>query len=166
MPEQTPHDRSRRPLRSFDEELGEEAAVFSIAIAAELAGVHPQTLRQYDRLGLVVPQRTGGNIRRYSLRNIAELREVSSMIGDGLNLEGIARVLALREQVRGLERRVRALESELADERLRRPGNRVFAAGAEGDVVTLAHGARARRRTDVLLWRPMRRTPTQSDATS
>ncbi|CAG7844405.1 Putative heat shock protein HspR [Pseudoclavibacter triregionum] len=134
------------------EDLDEDAPVFAIAMAAELAGMHPQTLRQYDRLGLVVPQRPRGNVRRYSLRNVAELREIARLVADGLNLEGISRIIALREQVRALEKRVRALESELADERLRRPGGRVFAARAEGDVIPLAHGTRARRRTDLVVW--------------
>lgn len=143
-------------MRVDYQELDENAPVFSIAAAAELAGMHPQTLRQYDRLGLVVPQRTRGNVRRYSLRNVSELREISHLAADGLNLEGITRVLALREQVRTLEKRVRALESELADERLKRPGQRVFAAGEAGDVITLAQGMRARRRTDLVVWRPGR----------
>lgn len=151
--------RDRAGSDRLEGDLDEHAPVFAIAMAAELAGMHPQTLRQYDRLGLVVPERTRGNVRRYSLRNVAELREVSRLIADGLNLEGIARVLELREQVRGLERRVRALEGELADERLRRPGGRVFAAGSGGDVTPLAHGARARRRTDVVIWRPLRSLP-------
>ena len=87
---------------------------------------------------------------------MSELREISHLAADGLNLEGITRVLALREQVRTLEKRVRALESELADERLKRPGQRVFAAGEAGDVITLAQGMRARRRTDLVVWRPGR----------
>lgn len=135
--------------------LDDEAPILAIAVAAELAGMHPQTLRQYDRLGLVVPQRTRGNVRRYSLRNVEELREIGRLVSDGLNLEGITRIVALRDEVRRLEKRVRALESELADERLRKPGSRVFAAGQAGEVVTLANGRRTRRRTDVVVWRPM-----------
>ncbi|WP_309068624.1 MerR family transcriptional regulator, partial [Microbacterium sp.] len=67
-------------------EIDEDAPVFAIAVAAELAGMHPQTLRQYDRIGLVVPGRTPGGSRRYSARNIAQLREVARLSGEGVSL--------------------------------------------------------------------------------
>ena len=73
----------------MSEPLDEFSPVFAIAIAAELAGMHPQTLRQYDRLGLVSPRRTAGQSRRYSMRDVAQLREIASLISQGLNLEGI-----------------------------------------------------------------------------
>ena len=67
------------------------APVYAISVAAQLAGLHPQTLRQYDRLGLVSPGRTGGRNRLYSLRDIASLREVSRLSAEGVNLAGIQR---------------------------------------------------------------------------
>ena len=131
--------------------------VFAIAVAAELAGMHPQTLRQYDRLGLVSPRRTAGKSRRYSLREVAQLREVQRLSGEGVSLEGIRRVLELENEVVGLRTRVRELESALATELLNRPGSRVFASTADGDVVPLRQGTRAQRRTEVVVWRPLAR---------
>ncbi|UOQ57564.1 MerR family transcriptional regulator [Leucobacter allii] len=129
--------------------------VFAIAAAAELAQMHPQTLRQYDRIGLVSPQRTRGNTRRYSLHDVARLREVARLSGEGLSLEGIRRVLELEDRVRDLEGRVRELERALTEERLQRPERRVFAAGAAGgEVVTLRRGARVKRSADVVVWQP------------
>jgi MerR family transcriptional regulator/heat shock protein HspR len=135
-------------------EIDEDAPVFAIAVAAELAGMHPQTLRQYDRIGLVVPGRTRGGSRRYSSRNIEQLREVSRLSGEGMSLAAIARVLDLEDEVRNLRRTVRELESQLRAERASRPGARVFAAGATGAVVTLRAGTRVRRSADLVLWSP------------
>jgi MerR family transcriptional regulator/heat shock protein HspR len=126
-------------------------------MAAELAGMHPQTLRQYDRLGLVQPGRTAGQSRRYSLRDVAKLREVQRLSTEGLSLEGIRRVLDLEDAVIALRTRVRELESALADALLAQPGRRVFAAGSEGEVETLRTGTRVRRRTEVVVWRPLGR---------
>jgi len=134
-----------------------ETPVFAIAMAAELAGMHPQTLRQYDRLGLVSPTRTAGQTRRYSMRDVAQLREIAALSAEGLNLEGIRRILELENQVTSLTERVRELEHALADEMLSRPGRRVFAAGAAGDVVSLKAGSRAERSNQVVVWRPLRR---------
>jgi MerR family transcriptional regulator, heat shock protein HspR len=128
--------------------------IFPIAAAAELAGMHPQTLRQYDRLGLVVPRRTSGRSRRYSLREVAQLREVQRLSGEGVSLEGIRRVLELENEVVALRERVRQLETALANELLSRPGARVFASSPQGDVVPLRHGTRAARRTEMVVWRP------------
>ncbi|WP_239683945.1 MULTISPECIES: heat shock protein transcriptional repressor HspR [Leucobacter] len=129
--------------------------VFAIAAAAELAEMHPQTLRQYDRIGLVSPQRTRGNTRRYSLHDVARLREVARLSAEGLSLEGIRRVLQLEDRVRELEGRVRDLERALTEERLQRPDRRVFAAGsAGGEVVTLKRGTRMRRNAEVVVWHP------------
>jgi MerR family transcriptional regulator/heat shock protein HspR len=135
-------------------EIDEDAPVFAIAVAAELAGMHPQTLRQYDRIGLVVPGRTRGGSRRYSARNIVQLREVAKLSGEGMSLAAIARVLDLEDEVRDLRRRVRELEHELQAERAARPGARVFAAGATGSVVTLRAGTRVRRSAELVLWTP------------
>ncbi|WP_370620083.1 heat shock protein transcriptional repressor HspR [Mumia sp. Pv 4-285] len=92
---------------------GPEAKVFVISVAAELSGLHPQTLRTYDRLGLVSPARTGGGGRRYSLHDVELLRAVAQLTGEGLGLEGVKRVLALENQVHALRMRVAELEAEL-----------------------------------------------------
>jgi MerR family transcriptional regulator/heat shock protein HspR len=125
-----------------------------ISTAAELAGMHPQTLRQYDRLGLVSPDRTSGRSRRYSMRDVSKLREIAELSAEGVSLEGIRRILELEDHVRGLNTRVRELESALADELLNRPGSRVFAAGSAGDVTSMKAGTRMRRSTQLVVWRP------------
>ncbi len=132
----------------------EDAPIFAIAAAAELSGMHPQTLRQYDRMGLVVPERTKGGSRRYSLRHVAQLREVSRMSADGMSLPAIVRILELERHVRELHVRVQVLEERVRVEVESRPGARVFAAGATGSAVTLRHGRRVRRSTDIVVWRP------------
>ncbi len=91
-----------------------EAAVYVISVAAELTGLHPQTLRTYDRLGLVSPGRTGGGGRRYSWRDIELLREVAELTASGIGLEGVRRILQLELQVDALRRRVRELEDQLS----------------------------------------------------
>lgn len=114
-----------------------ELPMFTVGRAGELANVHPQTLRQYDRLGLVVPQRTDGGARRYSLRDISRLAKAQQLSQEeGINLAGIARILSLEEENRELRRQV---------ERLRRPaGSSVFAADADGDIVEIERSRRAR----------------------
>ena len=134
----------------------EYTPVYVISVAAQIAGMHPQTLRQYDRLGLVQPGRTIGQSRRYSFRDVEKLLEVQRLSNEGLSLEGIRRVLDLEDAVVALKARVRELEAALADAVLAQPGKRVFAAGAEGEVETLRAGTRVRRRTDVVIWRPQR----------
>lgn len=135
-------------------DVDENSPLFAIAIAAELSGMHPQTLRQYDRLGMVSPRRTVGQSRRYTMRDVVQLREISRLSAEGLNLEGIRRILDLENQVTALAHRVSELESALADELLNRPGRRVFAAGAEGDVVSLRAGERAKKANQLVVWRP------------
>lgn len=135
-------------------ETDEDLPIFAIAVAAELSGMHPQTLRQYDRLGLVIPGRTRGGSRRYSARHIEQLREVARLSSEGVSLPAIARILELEDTVAALQRRVRELEERVRAEVSSRPGARIFAAGATGSVVTLRSGTRVRRQTDVLLWRP------------
>jgi MerR family transcriptional regulator/heat shock protein HspR len=137
--------------------MDETSPLFVISVAAELAGMHPQTLRQYDRLGLVSPTRTAGRSRRYSMRDVVQLREISQLSSEGVSLEGIRRVLGLEDEVSMLRRRVRELETALADEMLNRPGRRVFAAGSEGEVVSLRAGTRVRRENAVVVWRPLER---------
>jgi MerR family transcriptional regulator/heat shock protein HspR len=73
----------------------DDAGLYVISVAAELSGLHPQTLRQYDRLGLVSPDRTVGRNRRYSLRDIASLRMVQRLVGEGINHAGIKRIIEL-----------------------------------------------------------------------
>lgn len=92
---------------------GPEVKVFVISVAAELSGLHPQTLRAYDRLGLVSPGRSGGGGRRYSLRDVEVLREVARLTAEGLGLEGVKRVLDLEHQVFALRERVAEVEAEL-----------------------------------------------------
>lgn len=94
--------------------FGPEAKVFVISVAAELSGLHPQTLRTYDRLGLVSPGRTGGGGRRYSLHEIELLRDVARLTAEGLGLEGVKRVLELEHQVWALQERVAQLQTELS----------------------------------------------------
>jgi MerR family transcriptional regulator/heat shock protein HspR len=92
----------------------EDAPVFVISVAAELAGLHAQTLRQYDRLGLVTPGRAGGGGRRYSARDVALLREVQRLSQvEGVNLAGIKRIIELESQVEALRARAAELLAEL-----------------------------------------------------
>ncbi|MGE5698131.1 MAG: heat shock protein transcriptional repressor HspR [Candidatus Sericytochromatia bacterium] len=96
----------------------DEARTFLISVAAELAGMHAQTLRTYDRLGLVTPRRTTGGGRRYSERDVELLREVQRLSQDeGVNLAGIKRIIELTNQVEALQSRLRELTDEV--ERLR-----------------------------------------------
>ncbi len=146
----------------MDETIDEDTPIFAIAIAAELSALHPQTLRQYDRIGLVVPARTQGGSRRYSTRHVEQLREVSRLSAEGMSLPAIARIIELEQRVRALHRRVDELERRVQSEMETRPGARVFAAGATGAVITLRHGKRVRRATDVVLWRPRPPGPDES----
>lgn len=93
---------------------GPDAKVFVISVAAELSGLHPQTLRTYDRLGIVEAGRTSGGGRRYSLRDVEQLREVARLTAEGLGLEGVKRVIDLENQVTALRERVAELQAELA----------------------------------------------------
>ncbi len=134
----------------------EDAQVFVISVAAELAGLHPQTLRQYDRLGLVSPSRARGRGRRYSLRDVATLREVQRMSqAEGINLAGIKRILALESEVARLRAQVETLRA------FAEPGHRVFTAGPQGEVVAVPRGQRGRRPQPspgaLVLWRPLQR---------
>jgi MerR family transcriptional regulator/heat shock protein HspR len=105
------------PSRSF----AEDAPVFVISVAAELAGMHAQTLRQYDRLGLVSPGRTAGGGRRYSPRDVALLREVQRLSQeDGVNLAGIKRIIELESRVEALQTRVAELLEEVEVSETRR----------------------------------------------
>ena len=114
-------------------ESDETTPLYVISVAAQLTGLHAQTLRQYDRLGLVSPGRTPGGGRRYSPRDIAMLREVARLSALGLGLEGVRQVLTLENQVAALQMRVRELSAE------------VEALRAERD---------ESRRTSLVVWRP------------
>ena len=119
-----------------------ELPIFTVGQTAELANIHPQTLRQYDRLGLVRPQRTDGGARRYCLRDIARLTRAQRLSQDeGINLSGIARILVLEEENRQLRREVKRMQTRLWRNAIRRetrelPGRDTaadIAAGATGD---------------------------------
>jgi MerR family transcriptional regulator/heat shock protein HspR len=104
---------SRKPLFGAPGQPGPDVPVYVISVAAELTGLHPQTLRSYDRLGLVQPGRTGGGGRRYSWHDIELLREVAELTGAGIGLEGVRRILELENQVAALRMRVAELEGEV-----------------------------------------------------
>lgn len=90
-------------------------AVYVISVAAELAGVHPQTLRIYERKGLVLPARTGGGSRRYSDADIAQLQRIQSLTDGGLNLAGVKRVIELEAEVASLRRQLADLKTKSAE---------------------------------------------------
>ena len=90
-----------------------DAAVFVISVAAELTGLHPQTLRTYERLGLITPGRTGGGGRRYSQRDIERLRTISELTSAGTGIEGVRRILDLENRVAALAARNEELQAEL-----------------------------------------------------
>ena len=106
--------------------IDHDAPVFVISVAAQLAGMHPQTLRTYDRIGLVQPRRTAKRGRRYSARNIAQLRLIQRLSQDeGINLEGIRRILAMQDEIDALRAQVAQLDELLGagpGGRLRDPG--------------------------------------------
>jgi MerR family transcriptional regulator/heat shock protein HspR len=108
-------------LRGWREtEMALDAKVLIISVAAQMAGMHPQTLRQYDRLGLVQPGRASGGGRRYSLRDVQLLREVQRLSQeDGVNLAGVKRIIDLEQLVTQLQQQVVEL-AEAAEAALRR----------------------------------------------
>jgi MerR family transcriptional regulator/heat shock protein HspR len=127
----------------------EDAAVFVISIAAQLSGLHAQTLRSYDRQGLVSPGRTPGGGRRYSMRDIALLREVQRLSQeDGVNLAGIKRIIELENEVDALRSRIAELAQELA--------------AAEQAAAAIRNSYRTdlvpfRQQTALVVWRPQPR---------
>ena len=126
-------------------DLGPEDAVLVISVAAEMSGLHAQTLRTYDRLGIVTPERTLGGGRRYSLKDVALLREVQRLSQDeGVNLAGVKRIIELTTQADALRSRVAELAEEVAE--LRR---RTGAPGRAGN--ELVHVPRSNA---VVVWRP------------
>ncbi|CAN2168624.1 SoxR Predicted transcriptional regulators [Candidatus Nanopelagicaceae bacterium] len=95
------------------QEIDDEAGLYVISVAAELSGLHPQTLRQYDRLGLVSPNRTEGRNRRYSLRDIASLRMVQRLVGEGINHAGVKRIIELETAMANMAIEVAQLRIEV-----------------------------------------------------
>ena len=130
------------PSRRNGFDLPDDAPVYVISVAAELAGLHPQTLRQYDRLGLVSPGRSTGRGRRYSAREIELLREVARLSADGVSLVGIKRILELEAHIDALQRQIAQLQ---AGDRTRRPAREVTR-----DVVT--RDLATRDRTALVVW--------------
>jgi MerR family transcriptional regulator, heat shock protein HspR len=119
----------------------EEARTFLISVAAELAGMHAQTLRTYDRLGLVSPQRTSGGGRRYSQHDVDLLREVQRLSqNEGVNLAGIKRIIELTNQVEALQSRLREMSEELA----------VLRANQRRDIAVVP------KSTALVVWQPRR----------
>ena len=116
--------------------IDSDAPVFVISVAAQLAEMHPQTLRGYDRVGLVVPKRARGRGRRYSLRDIAKLRHIQHLSQrEGINLEGIRRILALEDELDALRGQLaRVAELVAALQQAQPQESRVFTAAAAGDV--------------------------------
>ncbi|MDR3068264.1 MAG: helix-turn-helix transcriptional regulator [Cellulomonas sp.] len=135
--------------------------MLTISVAAQMAGMHPQTLRQYDRLGLVSPGRTRGRGRRYSARDVATLREIQRLSQDeGVNLAGIKQILELVEEIRALCRQVQSLR-DLLD-----TSGRVFAASASGDVEAVRPKARplgAAGAARLVPWTPRQITQVRGD---
>ena len=110
----------------------DERALFIISVAAELAGVHPQTLRIYERKGLVRPKRTSGNTRRYSQADIDRLLAIQELTDEGVNLAGVKRIIELRAEVEELHRQLDEVRSQLAHRRaIAMPGRR------SGEIVPL-----------------------------
>jgi MerR family transcriptional regulator/heat shock protein HspR len=116
--------------------LDDELALYVISVAAQLSGLHPQTLRQYDRMGLVSPSRAQGRGRRYSLRDIALLRNVSRMVGEGINLAGIKRIIELESAMSNMAIEVAKLRIEV---------DALLESNPEKALV-------ARRRTDLIIY--------------
>ncbi len=101
---------SRRPTVT---KTGPDAAVFVISVAAELTGLHPQTLRTYERMGLITPARTSGGGRRYSARDVERLREIAELTAAGIGIEGVRRILELQHRADALAARNEELRAEL-----------------------------------------------------
>ncbi len=110
--------------------------VYVISVAAELADMHPQTLRQYDRIGLVVPQRQGGRQRRYSRQDVDRLRTIQQLSREGVSLEGIRRIVELQSEVEQLQNTVAELAGQIQAFHAFARLPRVFTAGAGGDVTS------------------------------
>ncbi|GAA2496144.1 heat shock protein transcriptional repressor HspR [Winogradskya humida] len=137
---------------SISMEQASDAKVLIISVAAKLAGMHPQTLRQYDRLGLVQPGRAGGGGRRYSVRDVALLREVQKLSQEeGVNLAGIKRIIGLEQLAGDLQERAAELQAQLEAAYQRIAELETLAAYPGRDLVR-----RERPSTALVVWRPRR----------
>lgn len=135
-------------METLPDRLDADAPIFVISVAAQLAEMHPQTLRGYDRLGLVVPGRSRGRGRRYSLRDIAKLRHIQRMSqNEGINLEGVRRILALESELDGLRGQLSRLTEVLQELQLTPEVVRLFTAEVSGPV----HIGRTPRRRPLAL---------------
>ncbi|GAB3248183.1 hypothetical protein GCM10027425_04480 [Alteromonas gracilis] len=123
---------------------GPRVPVYVISVAAELTGLHPQTLRTYDRIGLVSPDRTGGGGRRYSLHDIEQLRVVAELTSEGIGLEGVRRILELQNQIAALQARNAELRDQVAQ---------------LGTALETAVGALRERRSNLPALRPVHHLP-------
>jgi MerR family transcriptional regulator, heat shock protein HspR len=133
-------------------EAASDAKVLIISVAARLAGMHPQTLRQYDRLGLVQPGRATGGGRRYSARDVALLREVQRLSQeDGVNLAGVKRIIGLEQLVAELQERVSELEAALGEAYQRLAEYESGTYPRRGDLVPMTRTSNA-----LVVWRPRR----------
>jgi MerR family transcriptional regulator, heat shock protein HspR len=122
-------------------ELSDDSPVYVISVAAQLSGLHPQTLRAYDRMGLVSPGRAAGRGRRYSLRDILVLREVQRLSQEeGINLSGIKRILALEDEDRRSRLRLAETQAEIARLRAELESTRAVAARLAGLLRTRSGG--------------------------
>lgn len=109
--------RQGRASRGFNVDFDVDTPVYVISVVAELTGLHPQTLRAYDRQGLVSPGRSPGGGRRYSMRDVETLRHVMELTSAGIGIEGVRRILQLEAQVEALQAENRQLHAELDDTR-------------------------------------------------
>jgi len=132
--------------------VDENAKIWIISVAARMAGMHPQTLRQYDRLGLVQPARAPGGGRRYSARDVALLREIQRLSQeDGVNLAGIKRIIELEHLSARLHHRLAELETELAEAHQRLVEYEALSVYPRRDVVP-----RSQQSSALVVWRPRR----------
>ena len=123
-------------------EVSDDTPVYVISVAAELSGLHPQTLRAYDRLGLVSPGRSAGRGRRYSLRDVVLLREVQRLSQEeGINLSGIKQILELGAELERAHRLLAEMTAEMAQLRAELESTRAVAARLAGLVRNRAAGA-------------------------
>ena len=134
------------------ENIDPDFPFLTIAAAADLARMHPQTLRQYDRMGLVKPSRTAGQSRRYTLRNVAQLAEVAKLSSEGVSLVAIKRILELENRVLDLKGELQEMQRIIDRLLASQPGARVFAVG-DAETVILPSGKRPRRSNAIVLWR-------------
>ncbi len=129
-----------------------DAAVYVISVAAELTGLHPQTLRTYERMGLITPGRTAGGGRRYSHHDLELLREIADLTAHGIGIEGVRRILDLDNQVTALRLRNQDLQAELEATRAALRQARIAAGVAHPNTLpVLRHSVTGQ---SVVVWRP------------